>query len=111
MTLDDGDTAAANDPMGNAPSVCDALQAFLMHVRQELDSHIRDYPTPIPRCDAQFNHLYEQRTQVMRELECLRSASTPESALASVAAQLLQHAPYGDSDTERRLRERLAVLS
>jgi len=36
--------------------------------KRRLDEEIRNYPTPIPRCDAQFNFLFEQREKVVREL-------------------------------------------
>jgi hypothetical protein len=37
--------------------------------KQRLDAEIRSYPTPIPRCDAQFNHLFEERDRIARRLE------------------------------------------
>jgi glutamate/tyrosine decarboxylase-like PLP-dependent enzyme len=40
--------------------------------RQALDDEIRAYPTPIPRCDAQFNHLFEERARIAKELDELR---------------------------------------
>ena len=40
--------------------------------RRELDAEIRAYPTPIPRCDAQFNHLMEERARIVEELEALK---------------------------------------
>ena len=40
--------------------------------KRRLDEEIRDYPTPIPRCDAQFNALFERRDAIIRELEALR---------------------------------------
>lgn len=36
--------------------------------KRRLDEEIRNYPTPIPRCDAQFNHLFEERERIVREL-------------------------------------------
>jgi hypothetical protein len=42
--------------------------ALLTQMRQSLDAEIRAYPTPIPRCDAQFNALYEQRGRIARAL-------------------------------------------
>jgi hypothetical protein len=36
--------------------------------KRRLDEEIRNYPTPIPRCDAQFNHLFEERERILREL-------------------------------------------
>ena len=41
------------------------LQRWLACVRATLADEIRSYPTPIPRCDAQFNHLVEQRDGVL----------------------------------------------
>ena len=39
--------------------------------RRRLDEEIRAYPTPIPRCDAQFNHLFEQRARIVAAIEAL----------------------------------------
>ena len=43
--------------------------------KRRLDAEIRAYPTPIPRCDAQFNALFERRDAIVRELEALREAA------------------------------------
>ena len=43
--------------------------------KRRLDAEIRAYPTPIPRCDAQFNALFERREAIVRELEALREDS------------------------------------
>jgi hypothetical protein len=43
--------------------------------KRRLDAEIRAYPTPIPRCDAQFNALFERRESIVRELEALREDS------------------------------------
>ena len=53
----------------------EARRAALEARRKQLDDEIRSYPTPIPRCDAQFNHLFEERARVMRELAELRATS------------------------------------
>jgi len=55
--------------MGTMPS--DTLRASLEARRKQLDEEIRAYPTPIPRCDAQFNFLMEERARIVRELESL----------------------------------------
>jgi hypothetical protein len=52
-----------------------AIAARISQLEQEksrLDAEIREYPTPIPRCDAQFNALFERRDAIIRELEALR---------------------------------------
>jgi hypothetical protein len=43
--------------------------AALRETLARLDAEIRAYPTPIPRCDAQFNHLMEERDRIRRLLE------------------------------------------
>ena len=40
--------------------------------KRRLDEEIRNYPTPIPRCDAQFNHLFEERERILHELARLK---------------------------------------
>jgi len=47
---------------------------LLEEEKRRLDAEIRAYPTPIPRCDAQFNHLFERRKEIVRELERLDNA-------------------------------------
>src|SRR5258708_13096136 len=50
-------------------SIWDEIVLHLEDRRRALAAEIRDYPTPIPRCDAQFNHLYEQQARLARELD------------------------------------------
>lgn len=47
------------------------LRARLEAQRRRLDEEIRNYPTPIPRCDAQFNHLFEQRARIVAAIDAL----------------------------------------
>ena len=50
--------------------------------RKMLRDEIRDYPTPIAGCDAQFNHLLGLRssvTEALRALEAPRFVATPRS--------------------------------
>lgn len=56
-----------------APQTVDRRR-LLEEEKRRLDAEIRAYPTPIPRCDAQFNHLFERRAEVVRELERLDKA-------------------------------------
>jgi hypothetical protein len=45
-----------------------------VRARVSLDEEIRTYPTPIPRCDAQFNFVYEQRARLSQWLNQLDAA-------------------------------------
>ena len=46
-------------------------RAALTDARAELDAEIRNYPTPISGCDAQYNHLLAERRRVHAALEAL----------------------------------------
>ena len=46
-------------------------RAALTDARAELDAEIRNYPTPISGCDAQYNHLLAERRRAHAALEAL----------------------------------------
>jgi hypothetical protein len=60
----------------------DRIRAVLDAERQRIVAEIRSYPTPIPRCDQQFNHLIDKRERLFQEL-----ARLDATAGSSVAAQ------------------------
>jgi hypothetical protein len=77
--------------------------------KRALEAEVRQYPTPIPRCDEQFNHLYEQRSRVSTLLGRLGRAldEGDEGELVSACAQFAR-LPAADPDAAgRRLRERM----
>ena len=53
----------------------DDVRSALEAEKRRLDEEIRRYPTPIPRCDAQFNDLYERRARIVEELGRLAAES------------------------------------
>ena len=78
--------------------------------KQAIGEEIRSYPTPIPRCDAQFNHLYEQQARLARELD--RIAALAEKSLKREdciewIGRFIASAPYTDDGAERALRSRM----
>jgi len=64
----------------------DGLRQALERQRQALTAEIGGYPPPIPACDAQFNHLLEQRRLVSAELKRLARASGDGMAVAEFLA-------------------------
>ena len=74
----------------------------LRGVRERLAGEIRSYPTPIPRCDAQFNHLYEQLGRLSRDLDAIEGKSERAAAEAFLATR-----PYTDDPSEREFRARI----
>ena len=88
------------------------LQRWLACVRATLADEIRSYPTPIPRCDAQFNHLVEQRDRLSRVLGGLDAALDRRDGgaeLRLVLQQLPDVPPFGDAIEERSLRDRIGA--
>ena len=60
----------------------DRIRALLESERRQVLEEIRNYPTPIPRCDQQFNHLIDRRELLVQELARL-AATTGSSVAAS----------------------------
>lgn len=63
-------------------AIRDKVRALLDGERLRLQEEIRSYPTPIPRCDQQFNHLIAQREVLFSQLarlEVVTLASVGES--------------------------------
>ena len=66
----------------------DAVRMRLTRLQESVAVEIRTYPTPIPGCDAQFNHLLERRTALNEararlESVCKSGVATAEDFLAS----------------------------
>lgn len=110
MSLHDTTSTAIATGARDAAVLCDELRRLLEVVARDLDAQIREYPTPIPRCDAQFNHVYDLRGSAVRELAQLREALAnqgPDQALHLIAQDMLRHGPYMPDDAERLLRDEL----
>ena len=76
--------------------------------RRALAAEIRDYPTPIPRCDAQFNHLYEQQARLARELDRIGAvAGKTRGDTIELIERFIASAPYTDDAAEREFRSRM----
>ena len=46
----------------------DEIRFELEHRFEQLCAQVREYPTPIARCDEQLSALIEERTRVLEEL-------------------------------------------
>ncbi len=65
-------------------------KAELRMAHQLLQDEIRDYPTPISGCDAQFNHLIGLRGSIMdalRALEAPKFVATPRTPTPSAGVE------------------------
>ncbi|MGR3716198.1 MAG: hypothetical protein ACU0B1_05580 [Thermohalobaculum sp.] len=54
-------------------SMIQTARRHLVAARDALDAEIRDYPTPVSGCDAQYNHLLAERRRAHEALRVLES--------------------------------------
>ena len=99
-------------------SMRNEIRLHLENLRRALAAEIRNYPTPIPRCDAQFNHLYEQQARLARDLDRIGAPpgkSPKRGDTIELIRQFVASEPYTDDAAERefraRLRTELSVLA
>jgi len=91
-------------------SMREEIRLHLEDLRRALAAEILSYPTPIPRCDAQFNHLYEQQARLARDLDRIGTpvGKGPKRADAiELIRQFVASATYTDDPAEQQLRVRL----
>jgi hypothetical protein len=101
--------ASAADPV---VAVARKLQRLLAGVKRSLEDEIRTYPTPIPRCDAQFNHLYEQRarlSQLLHRVDAALEDGAPSRRLADALAEFVAAPAFSERGDEERLRTRIGT--
>jgi|SRR5689334_20735815 hypothetical protein len=101
-----------NQPDGSAESTA-SLQSIwkrvLDHLEQErrgIHEEIKNYPRPIPACDAQFNHLLEQRTAISQELAHLHRASSEQlggKELIALLDALAGSSPFVDQEMKEEI--------
>jgi hypothetical protein len=96
-------------------SLWNEVRGELHRAKRRIDEEIRSYPTPIPRCDAQFNHLQEQRARLARELDRIGAPSGKDMGCGDYVGLIeayIASATYTDDRAEREFRSRLeAALS
>jgi hypothetical protein len=76
----------------------------------QLREEVRDYPTPIARCDVQLTKLLEHRGGVLAACQLMQSLETRNSGpfpTREAVEAVLAEAPATDEPAEARLRERL----
>ncbi len=109
MTFSGTKTETAPDS-AKLESTWNEIRLHLEDLRRALAAEIRNYPTPIPRCDAQFNHLYEQQARLARELDrvgALAGKSLKREDSIDLIERFVASAPYTDDGGEREFRSRM----
>lgn len=95
---------------GPAGPAWNELHRWLEQRAEALRGEVRDYPTPIARCDVQLTKLLEHRGRVMAAASDMRSreaAGGEDFPTPEAVGAVLGEGPATDDPVEERLRERL----
>jgi chorismate mutase len=106
------------------PVESDRIKFLWSRIKQHLEEEkrriyheIRSYPPPIPACDAQFNHLLEERRKISQELAELEHLSnqdfTPEQHIKLIDRFITSSIcinNQADPEIRSRLKESLSEL-
>jgi hypothetical protein len=94
------------------------LKNYLDRRSKELSEEVRNYPTPIARCDEQLTKLIEQRTYAINQLKLVIEAGPTQSShadrrwLVALDEFLMSPQVVTDDEIEIAIRSRLrAALS
>ncbi len=66
------------------------IKTSLEEKRNLINEEIRNYPPPIPACDAQFNYLLEERARLTMELNRLQEITRQNTD--DTSARIIPHA-------------------
>src|SRR5438105_3046822 len=112
-------TSQAGSDIALAPVIAawSELKNYLARRSKELSEEVRNYPTPIARCDEQLTKLIEQRTRAVSQLKLAIEAGPAQSNpgdrwLAALDQFLMSPQAAADDEIEIAIRSRLrAALS
>lgn len=88
-----------------AKAAWERIRALLEAQRLRVQQEIVKYPSPIPACDAHFNHLLEERGRISEELARLdEMAAAPGDAIKRLDA-FLSASRYLDDKMKRDISD------
>jgi hypothetical protein len=87
----------ADKPVDAARSAWDRVRKHLEEERYRITREIGQYPTPIPACDQDYNHMLAERERVNAELTRLDEAEKQSAGAADPRAAIeafVRSSPY-----------------
>lgn len=101
---------AADTALEALAPVCGEIRAYLDNKRLQICAEISNYPPPIPACDADFNHLLEERARLGAEigrLDALHAEGLARGSYADLLDEFVSSSPYIDGEARQRIRSSL----
>lgn len=96
--------------MSNTQSILLDLITLYESQKSRLQDEIRNYPPPIPACDAQFNYLLEKRDQLSVELNRLQTMCQTDGGEKHSTQDLVEfmaNSKVINDDTKQNFRYKL----
>jgi hypothetical protein len=96
--------------MDRLEAIWDEIGSCLESRRMQIYEEIRNYPLPIPACDAQYNHLLEQRSGVSKELRRMVEASSScldSNEPVALIEEFLEQSSFIDETSANAIRARI----
>ena len=108
-TVKSGRAIARQVRPGLLASVWDDIRSHLDRERARIFEVIRNYPTPIPNCDQDFNHLLEERSRMSQELDRVDALSKESIARGSrePVDEFIRSSAFIDDEVRKAIRSRL----
>jgi len=88
------------------------IRDYLESARRRISQEIREYPTPITACDAQFNHLLEEQAGVSEELRRVGEAvdqGCQDTSTLRLLAEFARASRYLDEELRGQITASLAA--
>ena len=96
----------AQELLASLQSMWNEIGNHLEGARRRVQDEITHYPSPIPACDADFNHLLEQRARIGEELNRMRAAAANNlsSADCALIEEFIRSSNYLDDAAKQEIR-------
>jgi hypothetical protein len=105
--------ASSDIDLGPLIAAWSELKSYLERRSRELNEEVRNYPTPIARCDEQLTKLIEQRTRAISNLKLVIDVGPAQAGdadrrwLGALDAFIADPQASTDDETEIAIRSRV----
>src|SRR6266478_1144074 len=112
-SVDRASQASPDIGLGPLIAAWSELRSYLEGRSRELNEEVRNYPTPIARCDEQLTKLIEQRTRAINNLRLMIDAGSAQAGdadqrwLGALEAFIADPQTSTDDETEIAIRSRV----